>query len=185
MSATASVTAGPAPETHGRADCAEPPLGLSIDVVVEDAAWAELAAVEAVIRDAAAAVSRHGLAGVKAGMEAAVALDTDAVVRRLNHQFRGLDKPTNVLSFPSDNRAGGHLGDIILARETVVAEADQLGVPVAHHLQHLTVHGLLHLLGFDHEADGDATEMETLETEILATLGIPDPYADSDVIASN
>ena len=108
---------------------------------------------------------------------AALALDADAAVQRLNKDYRGLDKPTNVLSFSSGDLTGAHLGDIIFARETILHEAVDLGVPVAHHIQHLTVHGLLHLLGFDHETDAEATVMEALETRILSDLGVPDPYA--------
>ncbi len=185
MTASASVSEATMSEGNGSVASALSPPRLAVDVIVEDAAWTEVAAVESLIAGAAAAVSCHPSARVATGMEVAIALDTDAAVRRLNCAFRGRDKPTNVLSFPTGTRTGGHLGDIILARETVVAEAKDLGISVAQHLQHLVVHGLLHLLGFDHQSDSEATVMEALETEILAMIGLPDPYADSDVITSN
>jgi probable rRNA maturation factor len=101
-------------------------------------------------------------------------------VRRLNRTYRGKDAPTNVLSFPSRGPApddGAYLGDVVLAAETVRQEAVELGIEPGHHLQHLVVHGLLHLLGHDHQADAAAEEMERLEVEILATIGVADPYA--------
>ncbi len=116
--------------------------------------------------------------------EVAVALMDDALVRALNRDHRGQDKPTNVLSFAA-RAASGYpvnkvdayfLGDIALAQETLAREAVALGLPRQHHLQHLIVHGILHLLNFDHETDAEAVTMETLETAILQRLGIPDPY---------
>lgn len=116
--------------------------------------------------------------------EAAIALDDDDAVRTLNHTYRHQDKPTNVLSFPAGPSGllavnfgePAFLGDIVLAAETLAKEAADLGIPPAHHFQHLIVHGLLHLLGYDHEDDTSAAEMESLETAILARLSIPDPY---------
>jgi probable rRNA maturation factor len=112
-----------------------------------------------------------------------VALEGDDAVRQLNARYRGQDKPTNVLSFPAEWESpadGGviHLGDIVLAYETVAREAVAEGKPFAHHAQHLVVHGTLHVLGFDHETDATAAEMESLETRILEALGVPDPYAE-------
>ena len=115
---------------------------------------------------------------------ATLVLSDDAHVRALNRQWRGHDKPTNVLSFPSGTPAPAGarttrlLGDVILARETLVREADGLGIALQDHYRHLVLHGLLHLLGYDHETDEEAEEMETLETRILAALGVADPYAD-------
>ena len=97
----------------------------------------------------------------------------------LNKQWRGIDKPTNVLSFPQIEPFApvlGLLGDITLARETLEREARELGVSFTDHFTHLVVHGFLHILGYDHIEDGDALVMEGLETQILATLGIADPY---------
>lgn len=111
---------------------------------------------------------------------ATIVLADDAEVRRLNATWRGKDKPTNVLSFPAPETPGPRpfLGDVILAVETICTEAGDMQVPPEHHFQHLVVHGLLHLLGYDHEADEEAEEMEALESEILGELGVPDPYAD-------
>lgn len=105
----------------------------------------------------------------------------DAAIRILNRDWRGKDKATNVLSFPAFEVEPGDalppmLGDVILAFETVAAEAALEEKPFAHHLTHLLVHGLLHLLGHDHENDADADEMEGLERKALARLAIPDPY---------
>jgi probable rRNA maturation factor len=123
-----------------------------------------------------------------ADAEVAVMLTDDEGIRTLNRNWRGADKPTNVLSFPalqptgapSDDDAPRMLGDIAIAWETTRREADDEQKPFDHHLSHLAVHGFLHLVGYDHENDVDAEAMENLEREILATLGIPDPYADQD-----
>jgi probable rRNA maturation factor len=159
-------------------DLAEPPQWLSVDCVVEDETWLTLGDIEAWIMAAANTLPPKLSRGVAS--EAAISLDTDAAVQRLNKQYRGLDKPTNVLSFPSGDKSGHQLGDIILARETVVREALELGISTQHHVQHLTIHGLLHLLGYDHETDTDAAEMEALETRLLSQLGVPDPYVNTE-----
>ena len=133
-------------------------------------------------RAARAALARAGAPrGGKA--ELSIVLADDALLRALNKEWRGRDKPTNVLSFPASEgaapRAPGSpllLGDVVLAFETLAAEAKTQGKPLAHHLSHLVVHGVLHLLGFDHEAAADAKRMEALEIAVLAGLGIGDPY---------
>jgi probable rRNA maturation factor len=121
--------------------------------------------------------------------ELAIMLTDDAGIRTLNQNWRGIDKPTNVLSFPALQPPAGAdepddmprmLGDIAIAYETTRREADDEQKPFANHLSHLAVHGFLHLVGYDHEKDGEAEQMETLERDILATLGIADPYADQD-----
>jgi probable rRNA maturation factor len=120
--------------------------------------------------------------------ELAVMLTDDAGIRTLNLNWRGIDKPTNVLSFPALQPPTGRepddaprmLGDIAIAYETTRGEADQEQKPFSHHLSHLAVHGFLHLVGYDHERDGEAEVMESLERDVLAQLGIPDPYADQD-----
>ena len=105
-----------------------------------------------------------------------ILLTDDATVQDLNTRFRGKDGPTNVLSFPAPATAAPHLGDIVLAYGVCAREAAEQGKPLARHLMHLTAHGVLHLLGYDHETDADAEVMEALERDILATLGVPDPY---------
>lgn len=107
------------------------------------------------------------------GKTLAVVFADDAFVRELNHTYRSQDKPTNILSFSGQ---GDHLGDLTLAYETIALEAAEQGKPFAHHLAHLLVHGTLHLLGHDHEAEEEAEAMEAIEITILATLGIDNPY---------
>ncbi|SKB50897.1 rRNA maturation RNase YbeY [Sphingopyxis flava] len=120
-------------------------------------------------------------------VEIAVRLTDDAEVQALNRDFRGKDKPTNVLSFPQvqadllpslSNSDDGEilLGDIVLARETCAREAEEKGIPLADHATHLIVHGTLHLIGYDHMDDVSATAMEALEVKALASLGIGNPY---------
>ena len=124
---------------------------------------------------------RQSKAKVAGIAEVSVVLTDDAEQHELNRQWRGVDKPTNVLSFPQIEPFSpvvGLLGDITLARETLDQEAEELGVTLEAHFTHLVVHGFLHLLGYDHIADDEALKMEGLETQILATLGIADPYAD-------
>jgi probable rRNA maturation factor len=113
--------------------------------------------------------------------ELAVVLTDDAAIRALNRDWRSKDAATNVLSFPAkearpDRRAPRLLGDIVIAYETVAREAAAEGKPFMHHLAHLAVHGFLHLVGYDHEANEDADAMEGLEIAILARLEVPDPY---------
>ncbi|WP_458759101.1 rRNA maturation RNase YbeY [Afipia sp. TerB] len=123
-----------------------------------------------------------------ADAEVAVMLTDDEGIRTLNRNWRNIDKPTNVLSFPAlqptappgPDDAPRMLGDIAIAYETTRAEADAEHKPFEHHLSHLAVHGFLHLIGYDHETDDEAEAMESLEREILAQLGIPDPYAHND-----
>ncbi|WP_142849393.1 rRNA maturation RNase YbeY [Telmatospirillum sp. J64-1] len=117
-------------------------------------------------------------------IEVSVVLTDDETVRILNRDYRGKDKPTNVLSFASLDDEDAPLpedgpillGDIVIAYQTTAAEAAEEGKTFTHHLTHLLVHGLLHLLGFDHEDESEAEEMEGMETAILAALGVPDPY---------
>ena len=111
--------------------------------------------------------------------ELSIVLTDDAEQQELNRDWRGIDKPTNVLSFPQIEPFGavtGIIGDIVLARETLEREAADLDKPFAHHFTHLVVHGFLHILGYDHIDEADALQMEGLEIQILGTLGVPDPY---------
>jgi probable rRNA maturation factor len=165
------------------------PTGLmSVDVIEEEADWSAVEDPAAAVREAAFAAARFSETGL-AGTNAAIALASDGAVAALNASYRGKAAPTNVLSFPvappphGVARAEPFLGDVILAAETVAREAAEMGIPARHHLQHLVVHGLLHLTGFDHDTDLAAERMEALETRILATLAIPDPYADAPVPA--
>jgi len=124
---------------------------------------------------------RQSKAMVKGAAELSILLTNDEEQHELNKQWRGKDSSTNVLSFPQIEPFGpvvGLLGDITLARETLIREADEQGVGFEAHFTHLVVHGFLHILGYDHLTDEEATAMESLETSILATLGIDDPYAD-------
>ena len=165
------------------------PIRVAVIVVVDDAGWLKLAADPArLLRRAARAavkVARRPR-GLKAGgtLSLSVALLNDRAVRRLNRDFRGKDKPTNVLSFPADSLARSgrrlELGDIALALGVVRREAKAQGKAAADHLAHLMVHGVLHLLGYDHETDQDAATMEGLERKALAALGIADPYVIAD-----
>jgi probable rRNA maturation factor len=148
-----------------------------IDVEIEAEAWTrELADAEALVARAAQAVLDHQ----RQPGGATVLLTDDATVQDLNARFRGQDKPTNVLSFPTAPNPEHHLGDIALACETCAREADEQGKTLAAHLQHLVAHGVLHLLGYDHMTDAEAEEMEGLEREVLASLGITDPYASGE-----
>ena len=146
-----------------------------IDVLVESKLWKNAKNAEPVIRraiaEAAATLSTPAA-------ELAIVLTDDLAIRLLNRTWRGVDAATNVLSFPTGRTGGNRLliGDIVLAYETVAAEALAEGKPFAHHLAHLAVHGFLHLLGYDHERKKDAEAMERLERDILQRLAIPDPY---------
>jgi probable rRNA maturation factor len=167
---------------RGRAD---------ISVRVLAPAWRrDVPAAAALVRRAAGAALAGALPpalcrrDARRPVELTVVLADDAVLRRLNRDYRGLDRPTNVLSFgsPDEWRVGPPgapigLGDVILARETVAAEAAAQGKSMADHASHLIVHGVLHLLGHDHHDDAEAAAMESVEVEVLAGLGIADPYA--------
>jgi len=178
--------AGDSPPAPLPADVAaepEPPGRLSVTLVEEGGDGSGFGALDEAIDQAAAALAQHGQVLVAPGSEASVVLGSDALVRRLNRTYRGKDAATNVLSFPFQRppgagpEEGAYLGDVVLAAETVQLEADGRGIERKQHLQHLVVHGLLHLLGYDHDTDSEAEAMERLEVDILATIGVSDPYA--------
>ena len=157
-----------------------------IDVIVDDAAWDAAKGAEAAVRRALSEAAVAIGANFKDRM-LAVLLTGDAAMRRLNAQWRHIDRPTNVLSFrPAANQQAGvvkSLGDIAIAYETAAREAAEEGKPFADHLAHLAVHGFLHLLGYDHDTDAAAEQMEQLERVILARLGVPDPYVTHETLA--
>ena len=152
----------------------------TVDIDIEDEAWTAAAP------DAEALVWRAAQAVLYAhedieGRGIVILLTDDDSVQALNRDFRQKDKPTNVLSFPSAQdpigNPEGQIGDIALAYGVCAREAAEQGKLLSHHLQHLVAHGVLHLLGYDHEGDDEAEAMEALEREILAGLDVPDPYA--------
>lgn len=145
--------------------------GVSCQVSVDDKNWKTvLPEYKKLIDAAVAAVANH----IEFDGEISVLLTNDAEVQQLNKTYRHKDKPTNVLSFPQDEP--GLLGDIAMSLDTLEREAISENKTLQNHFTHLFVHGVLHLSGYDHEDDATQEEMETLETEILAELNIPDPY---------
>lgn len=156
--------------------------GPSIAIAVEADGWPPSDELSALVQRVAGAALADLALVVPDGCELGVTFTDDAAIRLLNAQWRGKDKATNVLSFPAfPVRAGAPLppllGDIVLARETVTREAREEGKAFADHLSHLVLHGLLHLVGYDHETDDEAEAMESAERRILGGLAIPDPYA--------
>ncbi|MGJ3262450.1 MAG: rRNA maturation RNase YbeY [Salinarimonas sp.] len=154
-------------------------LDLTLDVTREAGAWETLGDIEGLCARAAEA------ALVVAGVEGLVALELlltdDSAIREINREWRHRDEPTNVLSFPAAPAPGypgpRRLGDVVLAFETLAREAQAEGRPLADHAAHLLAHGVLHCLGYDHDQDAAAEEMEALETRAMALIGVPDPYA--------
>jgi probable rRNA maturation factor len=174
---------------------------LTVDVLITSSAWKMLPqAVEVVQRSIAAAAAANPEPRLR-NAELSVLLCDDATIAALNGRWRGREKPTNVLSFPALLPNGARpsdgipsdgipsdgipsdkipLGDIAIAGETLVREADASGKTVPAHLAHLVVHGFLHLVGYDHETDDEAEEMERQERDILARISVADPYAGRD-----
>ena len=156
-----------------------------LDILVVADCWQAEPQAESVIERAITAAAEFVTVDVGES-ELAVMLTDDAGIRTLNRNWRGIDKPTNVLSFPALQPRGARnandpprmLGDIAIAFETTRREAGAEQKPFEHHLSHLAVHGFLHLIGHDHEQDQEAETMESLERDILSQLGIPDPYAE-------
>ncbi len=158
-----------------------------VDVVIEDARWDALGLEALAERAAAQTLGALNLTGFTLCVMAC----DDARIAALNADFRGKPQPTNVLSWPSDERAAQaegaapdapdedepELGDIAISYDTCAREAAAAGKPVTDHVTHLLVHGVLHLLGYDHIKDGDAALMEGIETRVLAQMGLCDPYS--------
>ena len=152
---------------------------IDVDVMTGPGDWSQIADIDSLAQRAVEAA----LATVKALQspgELSILLTNDAGIQELNRTWRGFDKPTNVLSFPGSGAPSPdsvrHLGDIALAYETVTKEAAEERKSLADHSAHLIVHGVLHLLGYDHEVEGEAEAMEAFEVAALARLGIADPY---------
>ncbi len=177
------------PQSRRRASA--PRKRAAIPVVVEDPRWRDDSSVLRLIRRAARlalqdhAFPRSGKAGARrrtgrgsksSGLTLTILLADNAKLRALNASFRGKDKPTNVLSFPSASSDEPYLGDVALGHGVVAREARAQGKTLAAHAAHLVIHGILHLTGHDHEKPNDARVMEALETDLLAKLGIADPY---------
>jgi len=160
---------------------------VAVSVIVEHAAWREVIAEPVPLLQRAATAAVSEVRRMRRSRSAwtpvvAVALMDDRAMRTLNKTYRGKDKPTNVLSFPSGEATEGkrrRLGDVAMALGTVKREAKAQGKTVSDHVTHLMVHAVLHLLGYDHEAEPDAEEMEAIERKTLAALGIADPYQDA------
>lgn len=154
-----------------------------IEVILASPLWKAERGIRAVVRRA---VMEAATAAATRGGELAIVLTDDSAIRALNRDWRGHDRPTNVLSFPAHAAsrapagAGRLLGDIVIAYETTAREARAEHRPFAHHLAHLAVHGFLHLIGHDHAADAEAEAMEALEIAVLARLQVPNPYLAPD-----
>jgi probable rRNA maturation factor len=146
-----------------------------IDIQVQSPLWHAQPLAEQTIREAISAAA--GALSTEGG-EVSILLTDDSEIARLNRDWRGIDKPTNVLSFPASRVGQGDklLGDIVIAYETLERESTDESRDFLHHLAHLAVHGFLHLIGFDHETDAQAEEMEGLESRIMMRLNMPDPY---------
>jgi probable rRNA maturation factor len=152
---------------------------LQIDVLVQSPKWKVEPRAAGIVRKA---IRSAAIAASTPRAELAIVLTNDSAIHALNRDWRGQNKPTNVLSFPAAPSRGHKrapaksLGDIVIAYETAAREAKSEHKSLKDHLAHLAVHGFLHLAGYDHETQRDAKRMELLEVEILASLGLPDPY---------
>jgi probable rRNA maturation factor len=155
-----------------------------IMVLLQDSGWHLLGFdVETLCRETVGSALSAAEADDRA-VEVSIVLADDQLVRCLNRDNLGQDRPTNVLAFPGDSLGGELpqgapclLGDVVLSRTTIAREANEQGKPIADHLRHLIVHGSLHLLGYTHDTEDDARAMELLEKNVLARMGVPNPYA--------
>lgn len=166
---------GPSPNNAGPAQ----PANLAVEVVRHGGAWQDTAIADAAVELAAHAAFAEATPKAPSSYEVTVVLTDDSEMRDLNRDWRGNDAPTNVLSFPAGKALGepASLGDVVIAFETAQKEAQEEGISLGDHVSHLVIHGMLHLLGFDHQQDDEAERMEGLEKRALASLGIADPYA--------
>ncbi len=150
------------------------------DIQIRSPAWKAEPAAKQTVRTALAAIA--ATIGLQS-RELCILLTDDKTIRALNQQWRGIDKPTNVLSFPAAVTAASlssnsPYGDIVMAYETLRRECDDEGWIFLHHLAHLTIHGFLHTMGYGHDVDAGAEEMEGLESKIMMRMGLPDPWLD-------
>lgn len=157
-------------------------MSLAIETTVDCSGWEELAHLDSLVAECLRAALEESGVDLPEGTEVSLLFCDDQRIRELNRQFRGQDKPTNVLSFPGVLPVGSahFLGDIAIAYETVAREAREQGKTVERHCRHMIAHGFLHLLGFDHEDDRQAEVMEAMEIRILRRLGVADPYGEDE-----
>lgn len=159
---------------------------LCVDISVEAAPWATAFPSAEQLAKAAAEATWHNAGNPETDAELSIVLADDSMIRSLNDRYRGQDRATNVLSFPAEDSDAPDepvlLGDVILAYDTIVREAEEQSKSVENHFLHLCVHGILHLLGYDHEADAEALEMEAREVTVLETLGVDNPYEAEDIV---
>jgi probable rRNA maturation factor len=164
----------------------EKTIEIAVDVAVDSAQWKDIDAFEVLAQETSYTVidwleTREGIKFPQMPLELSVLLTDDASIKEINAKWREQDKATNVLSFPTKELSVGDvplplLGDIIFAQETILREAEELTKSFEEHLTHLFIHGFLHLLGYDHINDTDAEQMERIETGILRSIGLSDPY---------
>jgi probable rRNA maturation factor len=157
-------------------------MTLCIETSVECAGWSALEGLDALVAESLQSALEESGDELVEGVEVSLLFCDDARIQELNRNFRGQDKPTNVLSFPSpDSHETAHfIGDIAVAYETVAREAQEQGKTLKQHCRHMIVHGFLHLLGYDHEEEAEAEAMEAMEIHILRRLGVDNPYRDDE-----
>jgi probable rRNA maturation factor len=157
-------------------------MSVDIDINLSAAEWETLDGLEALVRRCVNASLAETGAKLVDGCELSVTFCDDAEIRELNAEWRGKDKPTNVLSFPTPGKLAARplLGDIVIAYETVAREAAEQDKTLSEHTAHMVIHGFLHLIGYDHETAAEADEMEGLERRIASRLGLRAPYAEGE-----
>ncbi len=160
-------------------------MNVTVDLAIENPSWTALGDLQSLAERAAEAALREAGFVAEEASELSCLFSDDAAMRKLNAEWRGLDKPTNVLSFPATGPGAELLlGDIVLAFETVAREAAAENKAIRDHVTHLIIHGVLHLVGHDHEVDDEADAMEALEIRALHRLGLANPYADTTAAES-